>query len=146
MTLSGKIMALRRELRPALHIALPLVLAEIGWMNMSVVDTIMVGRLPNAAVAIGAASMGSSLYYTVGIFGSGLLARRLGEIRNRTCRAIFPITRIASIFLYSVNKAGRSLPYPNRSCGWSFRLHAPRGSVRPLILVGEGATIGIGSG
>jgi hypothetical protein len=31
----------------------------------------MVGRLPNAAVAIGAAALGGGLYYTVAIFGSG---------------------------------------------------------------------------
>src|SRR5512146_3407127 len=68
-----RLQVLRHELRPTLHLALPLVLAEIGWMSMSIVDTIMVGRLPNAAVAIGAASLGSGLYYTVGIFGSGLL-------------------------------------------------------------------------
>src|SRR5512146_1205148 len=68
-----RLQVLRHELRPTLHLALPLVLAEIGWMSMSIVDTIMVGRLPNAAVAIGGASLGSGLYYTVGIFGSGLL-------------------------------------------------------------------------
>ncbi len=73
MSTSPKLSALRRDLRPTLRIALPLVLAEIGWMSMSVVDTIMVGRLSNAAVAIGAASLGSGLYYTIGIFGSGLL-------------------------------------------------------------------------
>ncbi len=73
MSASATITALRRDLRPTLRIALPLVLAEIGWMSMSVVDTIMVGRLPNAALAIGAASLGSGLYYTVAIFGSGLL-------------------------------------------------------------------------
>src|SRR5512146_2217652 len=73
MSTSSKLAVLRRDLRPTLRIALPLVLAEIGWMSMSVVDTIMVGRLPNPAVAIGAASLGSGLYYTVAIFGSGLL-------------------------------------------------------------------------
>jgi MATE family multidrug resistance protein len=42
-------------------------------MSMATVDTIMVGRLPNAAVAIGAAALGGGLYYTVAIFGSGLM-------------------------------------------------------------------------
>ncbi len=69
----SKLALLRRELRPTLRIAVPLVLAEIGWVSMGVVDTIMVGRLPNAALAIGAASLGNGLYYTVSIFGSGLL-------------------------------------------------------------------------
>ena len=40
-----------------LHIAVPLALAELGWMSMGVVDTIMVGRLPDSAVSIGAASI-----------------------------------------------------------------------------------------
>ena len=70
---SRRIEILRRELRPTLRLALPLVLAEIGWMSMGIVDTIMVGRLPNSAVAIGAVSLGQSLYYAVAIFGSGLL-------------------------------------------------------------------------
>lgn len=65
--------ALRHEFRPTLRLALPLVLAEVGWMTMGVVDTIMVGRLPNSAIAIGATGLGQSLYNIVGIFGAGLL-------------------------------------------------------------------------
>lgn len=64
---------MRRELRPTIHLALPLVLAEIGWMSMGIVDTLMVGRLPNSAVALGAVSLGSTLYYMVAIFANGLL-------------------------------------------------------------------------
>jgi MATE family multidrug resistance protein len=64
---------LRKEFRPTLRLALPLIFAEIGWMSMSVVDTIMVGRLPNSAVAIGATGLGQSLYNSVAIFGGGLL-------------------------------------------------------------------------
>ena len=40
---------------------------------MGIVDTIMVGRLPNSAVAIGATGLGQSLYNSVVIFGGGLL-------------------------------------------------------------------------
>lgn len=65
--------SLREQFRPTLRLALPLVLAEIGWMSMGVVDTIMVGRLPDSAVAIGATGLGQSLYNIVGIFGAGLL-------------------------------------------------------------------------
>src|SRR5216683_3386624 len=64
---------LRKEFRPTLRLALPLIFAEIGWMSMGVVDTIMVGRLPNSAVAIGATGLGQSLYHVVAIFGGGLL-------------------------------------------------------------------------
>jgi MATE family multidrug resistance protein len=63
---------LRDELRPMLRLAAPLVMAEIGWMFMGIVDTIMLGRLPNSAVAIGASSLGSTLFHTISIFGGGL--------------------------------------------------------------------------
>lgn len=56
-----------------LRMAVPLILAELGWMVMGLVDTIMVGRLPNSAEAIGAVSLGSVVFYTIGIFGAGLL-------------------------------------------------------------------------
>src|SRR5258707_13068435 len=65
--------AIRGEFRPTLRLALPLVFAEIGWMSIGVVDTIMVGRLPNSALAIGATGLGKSLYNSVAIFGAGLL-------------------------------------------------------------------------
>ena len=42
-------------------------------MSMGIVDTIMVGRLPNSAVAIGATGLAQSLYHSVAIFGGGLL-------------------------------------------------------------------------
>ena len=63
----------RHEFRLTLRLALPLVFAELGWMSMGIVDTIMVGRLPNSAVAIGATGLGQSLYHSVAIFGAGLL-------------------------------------------------------------------------
>ena len=53
------------------RLALPLVLAEIGWTAMASVDTMMVGRLSPSA--IGAVSIGTALYFAVGIFGVGLL-------------------------------------------------------------------------
>ena len=56
-----------------LRLALPLIIAEIGWMSMGIVDTIMVGRLPDSAVAIGATGLGQSLYHSIAIFGGGLL-------------------------------------------------------------------------
>ncbi len=42
-------------------------------MSMGIVDTIMVGRLPNSAIAIGATGLGQSLYHSIAIFGAGLL-------------------------------------------------------------------------
>jgi multidrug resistance protein, MATE family len=63
----------RRELRPTLQLALPLILAEIGWMSMVIVDTMMVGRLPYSAEAIGSVSIASSLFIVFAFFGEGLL-------------------------------------------------------------------------
>jgi MATE family multidrug resistance protein len=63
----------RQDFRLTLRLALPLILAEVGWMSMGIVDTIMVGRLPSSAVAIGATGLGQSLYNSVAIFGGGLL-------------------------------------------------------------------------
>jgi len=64
---------LRAELRPTLRLALPLVLAEIGWISMAIVDTMMVGRLPNSAQSIAAVSISSSLFLVFVLFGEGLL-------------------------------------------------------------------------
>jgi MATE family multidrug resistance protein len=64
---------LREEFAPTLRLALPLVFAELGWMSMGVVDAIMVGRLPDSAIAIGATGLGQTLYHSIGIFGGGLL-------------------------------------------------------------------------
>ncbi|MCU1271599.1 MAG: mdtK [Acidobacteriaceae bacterium] len=61
------------DFRQTLRLALPLIMAEVGWMSMGVVDTIMVGRLPDSAIAIGATGLGQSLYHAVAIFGGGLL-------------------------------------------------------------------------
>ena len=61
----------RGELQALLLLAIPVVLSELGWMAMSIVDTIMVGRLSPAA--IGAVGVSSALFYTPALFGIGLL-------------------------------------------------------------------------
>ena len=63
--------AVRRDLLPTLRLAWPVIVAELGWMLMGVVDTLMVGRV--APEAIGAVGLGSILYFSVAIFGMGLL-------------------------------------------------------------------------
>src|SRR5260370_7758092 len=62
----------RTEIRPMLRLAAPLAMAELGWMAMGFVDTIMAGRL--GAAAIGAGSLGSMLFYPIAICGTGMLA------------------------------------------------------------------------
>ncbi len=61
----------RGELRPMISLAFPVVLAEIGWSLMGLVDTLIVGPLGPAA--IGAVGLGSIVFLAVGIFGMGLL-------------------------------------------------------------------------
>jgi MATE family multidrug resistance protein len=53
------------------RLAAPVALAELGWMAMTTVDTVMIGVLGPAA--IGAIGVGSSVYYSIAIFGMGLL-------------------------------------------------------------------------
>src|SRR6516165_1757301 len=64
---------IRQEFRPMLGLAAPLVLTELGWISMGFVDTVMVGRLPDSATAIGAVSLGTTLFYTIGLFASGIM-------------------------------------------------------------------------
>jgi multidrug resistance protein, MATE family len=61
----------RSELRALLRLAIPVVLSELGWMAMTIVDIIMVGRLSPAA--IGAVGVSSAIFYTPSLFGIGLL-------------------------------------------------------------------------
>lgn len=86
---------LRLEFRPLLQLAGPVVLAELGWMTMSIVDIMLVGRV--SAEAIGAVSIGGNLFFTVAIFGMGMLlgldylvAQAFGGSRITDChRALF---------------------------------------------------------
>jgi multidrug resistance protein, MATE family len=58
------------ELRAMFSLAAPLVLTELGWMAMGIVDTMFVGRV--SADAIGAVSLGTSVFYAIAVFASGL--------------------------------------------------------------------------
>ena len=53
------------------RLAMPLVLAELGWMLMGIVDTMMVGRV--SAAAIGAVGLGTTVFYIVAITSGGIL-------------------------------------------------------------------------
>ena len=64
-------MSIRRELGPTLTIAVPVILAELGWMAMGVVDTVMVG--PLGPEAISAAGVGTSMHMGFVVLGMGVL-------------------------------------------------------------------------
>ena len=61
----------RTELDPMVRLATPVVLAEVGWMSMGLVDTMMVGRV--SAEALGGVAVGGTLFFTVALFAMGLL-------------------------------------------------------------------------
>ena len=86
--------AIRREFVPMLRIAVPVVMAELGWMLMGVVDTIMVG--PLGPQAIRAAGVGNSMHIAFAIFGMGVLlgldtlvSRAYGAKDIRECHRLF---------------------------------------------------------
>ena len=56
-----------------LKIAVPVVMAELGWMTMGVVDTVMVG--PLGPEAISAAGVGNAMHIAFAIFGMAVHAR-----------------------------------------------------------------------
>jgi MATE family multidrug resistance protein len=59
------------ELRATVALAVPVVLVQLGFMAMGVVDTLMVGRL--SARALGAVAIGNLYWFNVTIFGTGTL-------------------------------------------------------------------------
>src|SRR3954468_1547097 len=113
---------LRLESRSVFTLAWPIVLAEIGWMAMGLVDTIMVGHLPNSAEAIGGVSLGSVLVYTAVMLGGNLLfsldtkvsqafgAGDLADANHSLLNALYIIIPVAPLSMLAVWFAGRSLP------------------------------------
>jgi multidrug resistance protein, MATE family len=87
---------MRGEVRAMLRIAGPLVAAELGWMLQGVIDTMMVGRLPYSAAAIGGTAIANMLFYSTVIFIEGLLmgmdplvAQGFGAKRYEDCHRTF---------------------------------------------------------
>ena len=124
--------SLRQQFMPTLRLALPLAFAELGWMSMGVVDTIMVGRLPNSAIAIGATGLGETLYNMLAIFSAGMLlgmdtfvAQAFGgglqDARRTLVNGLFLAVTITPILMCIV----LSWPWLMRECGISLELVGP---------------------
>jgi MATE family multidrug resistance protein len=91
----------REDLRQSIKLAVPLVIAELGWMLMGIVDTMFVGRLPNSADAIGASGLGSVIYINIVFLLGGILlaldtiisqafgAGRLDECRRAMAQGVY---------------------------------------------------------
>ena len=62
---------MKDEIRPLLKLAVPLVLGELGWMTMGLVDSMMLGRVSKEAM--GGASVGGVLFFTVAMGAVGVL-------------------------------------------------------------------------
>jgi MATE family multidrug resistance protein len=113
---------IRAEGRAVFSLAWPLVLAEIGWMAAGLVDTIMVGHLPYSAVAIGAVSLGSVLFYTMAIFGGALLysldtlvsqsfgAGDLADCNRSLLNAVYIVAPLTPVLMVVIWALGRALP------------------------------------
>ena len=85
--------ALRTEARALVRIATPVVIAEIGWMSMGLVDTVMVGPLGPEAIA--ATGLGTGVFTAIAVFGMGLLlgldtlvSQAFGAGRLADCRRL----------------------------------------------------------
>ena len=104
---------MRLELRAMVSLAWPVILAEIGWVLMGVVDTIFVGPLGPAV--IGGVGIGSTLFFAVMVFGSGLffaldtfVAQSFGAGRMAEChRWLFAALELAVVL--SVDSRRRRL-------------------------------------
>ncbi len=63
--------SIRAEFMPMLRLAVPVVMAELGWMAMGVIDTVMVGGL--GPEAISAAGVGNAIHIAFAIFGMAVM-------------------------------------------------------------------------
>jgi MATE family multidrug resistance protein len=99
--------SIRAELRPMFALAWPVAAAELGWMAMGLVDTMMVGRV--GAEAIGAVSIGSHLFFAIAITGMGMLlgldylvayahgAGRVEDGRRALVQALYLATLVSAV-------------------------------------------------
>jgi MATE family multidrug resistance protein len=104
-----------------LQLALPVIVAELGWITMGIVDTIIVGPLGPAA--IGAVGSGSTMFLAVMVLGMGTLlaldtfvAQNYGAGRIDECHrwlfAGLQLAAVMSVALVAAGAAGvRLLPY-----------------------------------
>lgn len=112
----------KSEARSVFTLAWPLVLAEIGWMAMGLVDTIMVGHMPNSAEAIGGVSLGGVIFYTAAMFGGSILfsldtkvsqsfgAGDLKDANHSLLSAMYIVIPLAPASMFMVWLIGRLLP------------------------------------
>src|SRR5205085_8220525 len=91
-------------------------------MAMGLVDTIMVGRMPNSAEAIGGVSLGGVIFYTGAMLGGNLLfsldtkvsqsfgAGDLADANHSLLNALYIVAPLTPICMLLVWLAGASIP------------------------------------
>jgi MATE family multidrug resistance protein len=104
-----------------LALASPVVIAEVGWVAMGIVDTLMVG--PLGPEAIGAVGLGSTLFIAIGVFAMGLLlgldplvaqafgARRIEECHRWLVAGVWLAVLVALPVMAVVYLLDALLPY-----------------------------------
>ena len=132
-----------------LSLATPVVVAEVGWIAMQIVDIAMVG--PLGPEAIGAVGVGSALFTALAVFGMGLLlgldtlvAQAFGKGQFDECRRwlhhglllavilmTVPLTVGAQVFAHQLHLLGFDPAVLELTRGY-FRLVA--WSTLPLLL------------
>ena len=102
-----------------LRLAWPMVLANLSWVTMGIVDTMMVGRV--SPVAIGAVSLGGVVFFTVATFGYALLlgldtlvpqafgAGNLGDCRRSLVNSLYLCLPLGFILMAAVRLTERLL-------------------------------------
>lgn len=63
--------AMRQQLRPAIHLAVPVTVGQLGLMLMILVDTFIVGKL--GPHVLGGVGVGSAIFYGFTLFSTGTL-------------------------------------------------------------------------
>src|SRR6185312_6398581 len=97
----------RAEAPAVFTLAWPLVLAEIGWMAAGIVDTIMVGHMPNSAEAMGGVSLLYSLDTKVSqSFGAG----DLRDANHSLLNALYILVPLTPALMFFIWLFGRMLP------------------------------------
>jgi len=93
-----------QELDPLVRLALPLAIANLGQVLLGAVDTAVVGRV--GAVALGAAGLGSTLFFTVAVLGTGLMlgfeplfAQALGAEQAGRARALLQRAIVVAVLV-----------------------------------------------
>jgi len=79
--------SLRRELRATLHLAGPVVAAQLAHISMGFVDTVMVGRLGPEALA--GVALGNTVFFFFAIMGMGMV-RAVGPMVSQAVGAEDP--------------------------------------------------------